>query len=536
MGWISWLCPGINLKRWLLLFAVGVLLCALGLALFFNYQLMGKAEELLFQMTYLTTGRYSNGLIMTMGVGFLIVGFAIMVYGTRRLISSVVSVVVPDKNGSLMETIFMQRKLTRGPAITVVGGGTGLSTLLRGMKYITNNCTAVVTTADDGGSSGRLRKELGIIPPGDLRNCLTALADREPLMERLMQYRFQGDSPLAGHCFGNLFIAAMAQAEGGMEAGLNATSQILKVRGRVIPSTLEDIRLQARMTDGSVVTGESEIPKVRKHIKKMMMLPADAQAANGAIDAILNADVLIFGPGSLYTSVIPNLLVEGIRDAVVRSKAVKIYICNVMTQPGETDGYGAYDHVQALVDHVGTQFLDYAIVNSQDVTSEQLRQYDAEGSRPITPDIDKIRSLTLVSVLASSASPVNGQRISGNGHGTLALGITHFGISGQSTHKDNFIHIITLSLLSVLSYAKVTDHRLHDADMCLYLVRAVGITFKMNEVVESLFHFLDLVSKLFLAPFIHICNSSAETGDIAFHLLQSGCSLIVLKLCAQNNC
>ena len=142
---------------------------------------------------------------MTMGVGFLIVGFAIMVYGTRRLISSVVSVVVPDKNGSLMETIFMQRKLTRGPAITVVGGGTGLSTLLRGMKYITNNCTAVVTTADDGGSSGRLRKELGIIPPGDLRNCLTALADREPLMERLMQYRFQGDSPLAGHCFGNLF-------------------------------------------------------------------------------------------------------------------------------------------------------------------------------------------------------------------------------------------------------------------------------------------------------------------------------------------
>ena len=255
MGWISWLCPGINLKRWLLLFAVGVLLCALGLALFFNYQLMGKAEELLFQMTYLTTGRYSNGLIMTMGVGFLIVGFAIMVYGTRRLISSVVSVVVPDKNGSLMETIFMQRKLTRGPAITVVGGGTGLSTLLRGMKYITNNCTAVVTTADDGGSSGRLRKELGIIPPGDLRNCLTALADREPLMERLMQYRFQGDSPLAGHCFGNLFIAAMAQAEGGMEAGLNATSQILKVRGRVIPSTLEDIRLQARMTDGSIVTG-----------------------------------------------------------------------------------------------------------------------------------------------------------------------------------------------------------------------------------------------------------------------------------------
>ncbi len=204
----------------------------------------------------------------------------------------------------------MQRKLTRGPSITVVGGGTGLSTLLRGMKYITNNCTAVVTSADDGGSSGRLRKEMGIIPPGDLRNCLIALADREPMMERLMQYRFQGDSPLAGHCFGNLFIAAMAQAEGGMEAGLNATSQILKVRGRVVPSTLSNIQLRAEMSDGSIVDGESEIPKAHKRIRKMMMCPTEAPATNAAVEAILHADVLIFGPGSLYTSVIPNLLVQ----------------------------------------------------------------------------------------------------------------------------------------------------------------------------------------------------------------------------------
>lgn len=400
MGWISWLCPGINLKRWLLLFAVGVLLCALGLALFFNYQLMGKAEELLFQMTYLTTGRYSNTFVMCIGLLLLLVGFGVMIYGTRRLISSVVSVVVPDKNGSLMETIFMQRKLTKGPAITVVGGGTGLSTLLRGMKYITNNCTAVVTSADDGGSSGRLRKELGIIPPGDLRNCITALADREPLMERVMQYRFKGDSPLAGHCFGNLFIAAMAEAEGGMVEGLDATSQILKVRGRVVPSTLANIQLQARMYDGTLVTGESEIPKVRKRISQMMMLPKDAAATDGAVDAILKADVLIFGPGSLYTSVIPNLLVDGIREAILESKAVKIYICNVMTQPGETDGYGAYEHVEALIKHMGAQFLDYVIVNDQDITVEQLRQYNAEGSMPITPDIDEIRALGITVVPA----------------------------------------------------------------------------------------------------------------------------------------
>ncbi len=407
MGWISWLCPGINLKRWLLLFAAGVLICALGLAFLFNYQIMGTLEELLFQMTYLTTGRYSNGLVMAMGVLLLIGGFVLMVYGTRRLIASVVSVVIPDKSGSLMETIFVQRKLTRGPSITVVGGGTGLSTLLRGMKYITSNCTAVVTTADDGGSSGRLRRELGIIPPGDLRNCLTALADREPLMERIMQYRFKGDSPLAGHCFGNLFIAAMAEAEGGMEAGLEATSQILKVRGRVVPSTLANIQLQARMHDGTMVTGESEIPKKHKRIRRMYMKPADAPAANAAVEAVKNADVLIFGPGSLYTSVIPNLLVQGIREAVLESDAIKIYICNVMTQPGETDGYGAYEHVKALIDHMGAQFLDYVIVNDQRVSAEQLRQYHAEGSRPITPDVDKIRGLGITVVPARLISREN---------------------------------------------------------------------------------------------------------------------------------
>lgn len=400
MGWITWLCPGINIKRWLLLFAVGVLMCALGLAFFFNYQIMGTAEELLFQMTYITTGRYSNGMIMLAGGILLLLGFGVMIYGTRRMIFSVVGAVIPDKNGSLMETIFIQRKLTRGPAITVVGGGTGLSTLLRGMKYITNNCTAVVTSADDGGSSGRLRKELGIIPPGDLRNCLTALADREPLMERLMQYRFQGDSPLAGHCFGNLFIAAMAQAEGGMEEGLDATSQILKVRGKVVPSTLENIQLQAEMNDGTLVLGESEIPKVHKRIRRMMMLPEDAPAAKAAIKAIEEADVLIFGPGSLYTSVIPNLLVKGIRDAVVKSNAVKIYICNVMTQPGETDFFGAYEHVRALIDHVGVQFLDFVIVNDQEVTGEQLLQYNAEGSTPVTPDVEKIRNLGITVVPA----------------------------------------------------------------------------------------------------------------------------------------
>ena len=404
MRWITWLYPGINVKRWLFLFTIGVLLCAFGLAFLFNFQIMGALEELVFQLTYATTGKYSNVLVVLVGGLFVLFGLGFMIYGTRKTIKSVVTAVMPELSGSLMEKVFVQRKLTHGPAITVVGGGTGLSTLLRGMKYITNNCTAVVTSADDGGSSGRLRKELGIIPPGDLRNCLTALADREPLMERLMQYRFKGDSPLAGHCFGNLFIAAMAEAEGGMEEGLNATSQILKVRGRVIPSTLEDIQLQAEMSDGTIVSGESKIPEARKRIKKMLMKPANASASKGAVDAILKSDVLIFGPGSLYTSVIPNLLVEEIREAILKSDAVKIYVCNVMTQPGETDGYGAFEHVRALIDHMGHQFLDYVIVNDQKITTEQLKQYYAEGSMPVTPDVEKIRKLGITVVPASLIS------------------------------------------------------------------------------------------------------------------------------------
>lgn len=393
MGWIGWLCPGVNIKRWLLLAALGISLCALGLAMMFNFQFLGTLEELLFQFTYYVTGRYSNGVIAAFGVLLFLIGVGCISRGTRKVVRSVVDSLIPDASGKLMEKIFVQRKLTHGPAITVVGGGTGLSTMLRGMKHITNNVSAVVAMGDDGGSSGRLRKDLGIVPPGDLRNCMTALADQEPEMERLLMYRFKGDSPLAGHCFGNLLIAAMAESEGDMAEGLRAASQILKVRGRVIPSTLEDIQLQAEMTDGTVVTGESHISEAGKHIQRLKMVPENAAATKDAVDAIINSDVLIFGPGSLYTSVIPNLVVDGIREAVLQSKAIKIYICNVMTQPGETDGYGAYEHVRAIIDHVGAQFLDYVIVNDEKISSAQLAPYKAKGAAPVHPDMKKLSNL-----------------------------------------------------------------------------------------------------------------------------------------------
>lgn len=404
MSWIKWLWPGMNLKRWLFLFTVGAVLAAVGIALVFNYQFIGFIEELLFRMMYMATGEYYQAISMAGGIGVLLLGLLFMFYATRRITHSVMESVLPGESSSLLERIFRQRKLTKGPAITVVGGGTGLSVLLRGMKFITHNCTAVVSTADNGGSSGRLRHELGIIPPGDLRNCLVALADTEPLMERIMQYRFKGDTPLAGHNLGNLFIAALAESEGSMEAGLAAASEILKVRGHVVPSTLEDVNLTAEMADGTVVSGESEITEAHKRIKKMGIIPADARATQGAIKAILGADVLIFGPGSLYTSVIANLVVPEIREAIIESHAVKIYVCNVMTQPGETDGYGAFEHVQAIIEHVGVQFLDYVVVNNQRVTAAQLVMYQEKGSMPVSPDIERIRQLGIEVVARSLIS------------------------------------------------------------------------------------------------------------------------------------
>lgn len=407
MSWIKWLWPGMNLKRWLFLFTIGAIFSAIGIALVFNYQFMGFIEELLFRMMYMATGEYYHAISVAGGFTVLLVGLAVMIYATRRIIHSVMESVLPGESSSLLERIFTQRKLNKGPAITVVGGGTGLSVLLRGIKYITNNCTAVVSTADNGGSSGRLRQELGIIPPGDLRNCLVALADTEPLMEKVMQYRFKGGTPLAGHNLGNLFIAALADAEGSMEGGLIAASEILKVRGHVVPSTLENVNLTAEMVDGTLVQGESEISLAGKRIKKMGIVPAEAKATKGAVSAILNADVLILGPGSLYTSVIANLVVPEIKEAIIESEAVKIYVCNVMTQPGETDGYGALDHVQAIINHVGVQFLDYVIVNNQRVTAAQLAMYEEKGSMPVTPDIEEIERLGIKVVKSSLISDMD---------------------------------------------------------------------------------------------------------------------------------
>lgn len=387
---VKWLYPGMKMKRWLLLFAVGVLLVSFGAALALNYEYLGRAEEEIFKFFYMTIGSYNYTFTMAAGVVIIIVGAFMMMFSTRSIIRSIIAVLIPDRSEKIVNLIYQKQKLSRGPVVTVIGGGHGLSVLLRGIKESTSNVSAVVTVADDGGSSGRLREELGIIPPGDLRNCLVALADTEPLMEKLFQYRFQGSTALAGHSFGNLFIAAMNEVTGDMETALKESSKVLAVKGRVIPASKISVRLDAIMTDGTVVEGESQIPEARKKIRRVQLFPKKVPAVPSALEAIENADAIILGPGSLYTSIMPNLLVEGVAKALKKSKAIKIYICNVMTQPGETDRYTASAHAKAILDHTGRGAIDYVLVNSAPIPKDFCEE---NGSQPVEVDEEKINAL-----------------------------------------------------------------------------------------------------------------------------------------------
>ena len=394
MHLLKWLYPGMRLKRWLFLFAIGVMIISLGIAVMFNYKYIDHVEEAIFRLVYSWSGSYDYTFTVIVGALLVTTGACIMLVASRLIIRSVITVLVPaNSSEKLVDLIYEKRKLGKGPAVTVVGGGHGLSVLLRGIKQATSNVTAVVTVADDGGSSGRLREELGIIPPGDLRNCLVALADTEPLMEKLFQHRFGGKSELSGHSFSNLFIAAMTEVTGDVEKALKQSSKVLAVKGRVLPASTESVRLDAIMEDGSIVCGESQIPEVHKRIHRVKLFPEHVEAVQSSLDAIREASAVVLGPGSLYTSIMPNLLVEGIGDAICRTKATKIYICNVMTQPGETDGYTASMHVKAILDHAGRKAVDYVIVNDTEVPEELQRQYAAQGSYPVVVDEPELKAL-----------------------------------------------------------------------------------------------------------------------------------------------
>ncbi len=276
------------------------------------------------------------------------------------------------------------------PKIVVIGGGTGLSVMLRGLKEQPLDITAIVTVADDGGSSGILRSELQIPPPGDIRNVLIALADVEPMLSKVLQYRFQSGNGLAGHNLGNLILAAMVDITGDFVTAVKELSLVLAVRGRVLPAAEKAPVLKAEMTNGDIVVGESNITKAGQTIKRVSIEPEDVQPLEEAVEALQEADAIVIGPGSLFTSIMPNLLVPRLAETIVNSKALKMFICNVMTQPGETDGYSVNDHLQAIYNHVGIQLFDYVIVNNGDIPPHVQERYAGKGAKPVALDLDAV--------------------------------------------------------------------------------------------------------------------------------------------------
>jgi uncharacterized cofD-like protein len=370
---LKWFYPGIGIKRWVGLSAFGVVLLIVGTA---NL----RAEQF--------------WLIQLLDTLVVISGIIILILGIKRMMRSFIAVFVPSSRGSeLVDLLYQKKHLSRGPRIVAVGGGTGLSVLLSGLKSFSSNISAIVTVADDGGSSGRLRQQFDVLPPGDIRNCLVALADAPALMRDLFQFRFDKNSEFSGHSFGNLFLTVMTRLTGDFEKAIKETSKVLALRGQVIPSTLGDVTLVAHYSDGSVVKGEGQIPKARKKISKVSLIPEQLPATPDAIKAIKEAQIIVLGPGSLYTSIIPNLLITEITREIAESDAIKVYVCNVMTQPGETDGYSVCDHIKALVSHSSTRILDYCVVNNGEVPAEVLKRYSGENSLLVVNDRKNIESL-----------------------------------------------------------------------------------------------------------------------------------------------
>ncbi len=359
-------------KRWILLTVFGVMLIS-----------MGFVMVLLEQHT---KNKTFAGIIIILGVLAVITGI-------KRIIKSLVTVFLPQSEDELVDKVYKKRVLEKGPKIVVVGGGTGLATLLRGLKEYTSNITAIVTVADDGGSSGRLRKEFDVLPPGDIRNCLVALADAEPLVGKLFQFRFEEGTELAGHNFGNLFITALSQVTGDFDAAIKESSKVLAIRGRVLPSTLDKVNLVAEHPDGTETVGESLIPKSFKTIKRIHLRPVNCRPTDEALDALKKADVIVLGPGSLYTSIMPNLMVGRIYQEIINSKAIKIYICNVMTQKGETEDYKASDHLKAIIDHTAPGIVDYCVINTAKIRPEMLEKYKVEEAYPVIPDTENLKKL-----------------------------------------------------------------------------------------------------------------------------------------------
>ncbi len=407
---LKWLYPGMRVKRWLLLIPVGLSLGILGVMVLAQWKMMETIYERLAAVVQRLLNMPLDIPLVFIPLGLLLLfsGLAVIAAAMIGLNRSILSVISPEHLDELPDVLHRNISLGRGARIVVIGGGTGLSTMLRGLKKHSSNLTAVVTMTDDGGSSGLLQRQLGgMLPPGDIRNCLVALADAEPLMQELFQYRFttkDNKDGLSGHSFGNLLIAAMADITGDFERAVEETSNILAIRGRVLPSTVENVVLVGEMEDGGEITGETNIAHASDRIQRIKLCPDSPKPLPEVLEAIREADVIVMGPGSVFTSVIPNLLVHEISTAVAAAKAVKVYVCNVMTQPGETDGYAASDHLRAVERHAGRRVFDYVLVNKATPSEDLMARYRKTGAELVTADTDKIAALGYKAIVGSFIS------------------------------------------------------------------------------------------------------------------------------------
>jgi uncharacterized cofD-like protein len=421
-----WLAPGLGIKRWFFFVLGGITFIGIGMTIFLQglYATNFTNPTIPTLLTRISMQPIPRGLRVLIFSG---IGIGLVAYGIYRLNRSLLRPFIRPGH-AVVDELANYRRRERGPRIVTIGGGHGLSTLLRGLKIYTRNLTAIVTVADDGGSSGRLRESFGILPPGDIRNCLAALSNDEELLTQLFRYRFSGSGGLDGHSFGNLFITALAEITGSFEEAIAESGRVLSVSGRVLPSTLHDVKLVADVQLPNVpnqvrVLGESSIPKVAGRVRHVWLEPNDAPAFPPALKAILNADLIVVGPGSLYTSLLPNLLVQDLLGAIRASRALKVYVCNIATQSGETDLYSCSDHVRGLEEHIGNHLFDIVLCNdnyegqlnegSQWVRTDEKMMEDSllhcadlsDASHPWRHDSAKL-ARTLVEILDERTGPL----------------------------------------------------------------------------------------------------------------------------------
>jgi len=383
------LAKGPGMKRWVLLLSLSILLLSFALSGLMGRIFAGWRVDVL---SPATLERWTRQVQSLRFVDYALALTAVwgVTFALRRIYYGALTVASNSEAPATAPAVKARR--SRGPRVVAIGGGTGLPNLLSGLKGYTDHLTAVVTVADDGGSSGRLREDLAIPPPGDLRNCLVALAETQPLMSQLFQHRFTKQGALSGHSFGNLFIAALTEVTGDFGEALRASSKVLAVSGQVLPVTFDDVRLTAVLADGRKISGESSITAAGGAIRRLSLEPAGVRPNPEVLQAIAKADAIVMGPGSLYTSILPNLLVDSVAKAVERSGALKIYACNVMTQPGETDGFSVAEHLRAMKEQTGCGLVDYVVANTEAPSEEVRQRYATKGQYPVAVDRDAIEA------------------------------------------------------------------------------------------------------------------------------------------------